>query len=113
SLFLLLALAVVFAMLASYLLSRTLVPTMVLYLLPAEAQAHAEGEHENTANRGPFAWFHEAFNRQFERMRSAYERLLGWSLDHRAATATVLLGFAGGSLALAPWIGQDFFPAVD
>jgi multidrug efflux pump subunit AcrB len=113
SLFLPLALAVVFAMLASYLLSRTLVPTMVLYLLPREVNIYAAGEHAAAANAGPLWRFHHAFNRWFERLRSAYERLLGWALDHRKLASVGLLGFALGSLALAPRVGQDFFPAVD
>jgi CzcA family heavy metal efflux pump len=104
-----LALAVVFAMLASYVLSRTLVPTLVLYLLPAEAAAHAGGGHGG----GPVGRVHDAFNRQFERLRSAYAGLLGWALEHRGLTVAVLLGFALASLALAPRVGRDFFPAVD
>jgi CzcA family heavy metal efflux pump len=113
SLFLPLALAVVFAMLASYLLSRTLVPTMVLYLLPKEVHLYAEGEHGAATGGGPIWRFHQGFNRQFERLRSFYQGLLGWALDHRFVTVVVLLGFAFGSLALAPRIGRDFFPAVD
>jgi multidrug efflux pump subunit AcrB len=116
SLFTPLALAVVFSMMTSYFLSRTLVPTMVLYLLPAEVELYAEGEHGHEhggAAGGPIWRFHRAFNRRFERLRASYERLLGWCLAHRAVTLTSLLGFALGSLALAPWIGRDFFPAVD
>jgi multidrug efflux pump subunit AcrB len=121
-----LALAVVFAMLASYFLSRTLVPTMVMYLLPAEAEAEARKGHEEpapraNATRRASLWsflrhpstFHEAFNRAFERLRLVYRDLLGWSLDHRFLTLAVMLGFALGSLALFPRIGQDFFPSVD
>src|SRR3954447_13522884 len=86
-----LALAVVFAMLASYFLSRTLVPTMVLYLLPAEAEAEARGEHGEPAHARLTLWsvlrhpsqLHEAFNRGFERMRLAYHGILDWTLDHR------------------------------
>ena len=75
-------------MMASYLLSRTLVPTMVLYLLPAEVELYAEGEHghEHGAGGGPIWRFHRAFNRRSSGCGSAYERLLGWSLDHRAVT---------------------------
>jgi len=113
SLFLPLALAVVFAMLASYLLSRTLVPTMVLYLLPAEVHLYAEGEHGSAAGGGPIWKFHQAFNRLFERLRSLYQGLLHWALENRLVASAVLLGFAFGSLALAPRIGRDFFPAVD
>jgi multidrug efflux pump subunit AcrB len=122
SLFYPLALAVVFAMLASYFLSRTLVPTMVLYLLPPEVHMYAEGEHgDNRANGklpgkpagGPIWRFHHAFNRRFEQLRALYVGLLSWALGHRAVTIGVLLGFALCSLALAPDLGKDFFPSVD
>jgi multidrug efflux pump subunit AcrB len=116
-----LALAVVFAMLASYFLSRTLVPTMVLYLLPKEAEAAARHGHGEPSPVRPGFWavlrhpslFHVAFNHGFERLRLAYQSLLGWALDHRLATTLAMLGFALGSVALYPWIGRDFFPDVD
>ncbi len=112
SLFYPLALAVVFAMLASYLLSRTLVPTMVLYLLPSEVSLYTDPEQAEKG--GGLIWqFHRRFERQFERFRGAYERLLAWVLDHRFVTLGVLMGFALGSLLLAPHLGEDFFPAVD
>src|SRR5205085_7190624 len=57
--------------------------------------------------------FHHAFNRGFERLRRAYHGILDWALDHRLGTVAVLLGFALGSAALFPYLGQDFFPAVD
>src|SRR5437868_5684137 len=90
-LFMPLALAVVFAMLASYFLSRTLVPTMVLYLLPKEAEAEARNQDEEQARPRLTLWsllrhpslFHGAFNRGFERLRLFYQGLLDWSLDHR------------------------------
>jgi multidrug efflux pump subunit AcrB len=114
-----LALAVVFAMLASYFLSRTLVPTMVLYMLPSEVET-GEAESPPVATRGllgrffsPLTGFHHAFNRGFERMRQGYHGILDWALDHRLGTLAVLLGFALGSAALFPHLGQDFFPAVD
>jgi multidrug efflux pump subunit AcrB len=112
SLFYPLALAVVFAMLASYFLSRTLVPTMVLYLLPKEVPLYTDPEQAATAG-GPIWRFHRRFERGFERFRTAYEGLLGWALEHRFATLVVMLGFALGSLLLAPRLGEDFFPAVD
>jgi multidrug efflux pump subunit AcrB len=121
-LFVPLALAVVFAMLASYLLSRTLVPTMVLYLLGAEARDEARGHDEPApaAHTSGLASLlslvrhpHQTLNRGFERLRSRYEGLLGWSLQHRAIALTTLLGFALGSLVLYPFLGQDFFPSVD
>ena len=113
SLFFPLALAVVFAMLASYLLSRTLVPTMVLYLLPPELSLYAEGEHGGGTGGGPLWRFHQMFNRRFEQLRAGYAGLLAWALAHRTVTVSVFLAFALGSLALAPWVGRDFFPAVD
>src|SRR5262249_32338938 len=80
SLFTPLALAVVFSMMTSYFLSRTLVPTMVLYLLPPEVELYAHGEHghEHDHGGGPIWRFHRAFNRRFERLRASYQRLLGW-----------------------------------
>jgi multidrug efflux pump subunit AcrB len=118
SLFYPLALAVVFAMMASYFLSRTLVPTMVLYLLPPEAHVYAECEHETgpkdgRSTDGPIRRFHHAFNRRFEQVRASYVGLLSWALSHRAATIGVMLAFALCSLALAPRLGEDFFPSVD
>ncbi len=113
-LFLPLALAVIFAMLTSYLLSRTLVPTMVLYLLPKEVNLYAAEEHGEQAVGGGMIWrVHQRFNRLFERLRSAYGGLLGWTLNHRFITILVMLGFALGSTVLATRIGQDFFPSVD
>jgi multidrug efflux pump subunit AcrB len=111
-LFVPLALAVVFAMMASYLLSRTLVPTLMLYLLPVEAEAAARGEKAAPTGHGPSS-FHDAFNQAFERLRFAYQDLLGWALDHRFLALTVLLVLSLGSLALFPFLGQDFFPNVD
>ncbi len=150
-----LALAVVFAMLASYFLSRTLVPTMVLYMLPKEAEAEMGNpkseirnpsacskrqQIKNTNTQFPkrgtggfgtfglwvwdlfgvsdlgfriFSPFHHGFNRGFEWLRRTYEGVLDWTLGHRFGTLTALLGFALGSAALFPRLGQDFFPAVD
>jgi multidrug efflux pump subunit AcrB len=113
SLFYPLALAVVFAMLASYFLSRTLVPTMVLYLLPPEVHVYADREHGNGPAGGPIWRFHHAFNRGFERLRASYVGLLSWALSHRKVTIGALVGFALCSLLLAPRIGEDFFPSVD
>ena len=102
-----LALAVAFAMLASYLLSRTIVPTMVDYLLPAELQ------HGHGGGTGLFARFHAAFERQFEKFRTAYVALLQWNLQHRLAVFVIFsLVVISGFIAL-PWVGRDFFPTVD
>ena len=86
-----LALAVVFAMLASYLLSRTLIPNMVHYMLKPEVKLYALGAHGESAGGKGFIWrIHYLFNRRFEMMRASYTGLLHWSLDHRGP---VLAGF--------------------
>src|SRR5579883_259871 len=111
-----LALAVVFAMLASYLLSRTLVPTMVHYLLKLEVAMYRRGEHGEggTAEVHPLIWrIHFAFNRIFERFRAAYAGLLDWALDHRAPVLAGFVLFVGASMGLIYFVGSDFFPTVD
>ncbi len=108
-----LALAVVFAMLTSYLLSRTLIPTMVLYLLPTEIARHEATGDAAAMRPGLFARIHAAFERGFEGLRSFYHGILTWTVEHRLLTAAAMLGFAIASLALAPFIGRDFFPSVD
>ena len=87
-----LAMAVVFAMMASYLLSRTLIPTMVHYLLRPELKLYLQGEDGESAGGSGLIWrAHYAFNRRFEQMRSGYMgRCCDWSLDHRMP---VLAGF--------------------
>jgi multidrug efflux pump subunit AcrB len=102
SLFVPMGMAVVFAMLMSYLLSRTLVPTMVHYLLAREAVA---GHKPNR--------FAAAFDRAFGRFRTSYGRSLAWALQHRVLTATLFVVFVAGSIAMFPLLGRDFFPSVD
>ena len=104
--------AVVFAMLASYLLSRTIIPTMVHYMLKPELKIYAAGE-EAEAGKGLIWRGHYIFNRRFERMRSSYTSLLHWCLDHRAPVLIAFAVFVVLSLCLAPFIGRDFFPTVD
>ena len=107
-LFLPLAEAVVFAMLASYLLSRTIVPTMAKYLLQHEKS------HSLAASRNIFVRVQQKFEAAFERMREGYRNLLARCLDHRRAFLMVFFAACLGSLALiVPWLGQDFFPSVD
>src|SRR5881628_824888 len=108
-----LAEAVVFAMLASYFLSRTVVPTMVRYLLPAEAHLHAPGAAHTVTDAGPVWAVHQAFNHRFERLRDAYAALLAWALGHRRVVTGVFAGFVTLSLGLFWLIGMDFFPTVD
>jgi CzcA family heavy metal efflux pump len=111
-LFVPLAMAVVFAMLASYVISRTLVPTLVKYLLRGELHMY---QHEHSLSEGGgWIWkLHFAFNRRFEAFRARYHALLDWVLDHRAPVAAGFGLFALGSLLLFPLVGQDFFPRVD
>src|SRR5207302_1684809 len=109
-LFVPLAEAVVFAMLASYLLSRTLVPTLAKYFL----KAHTEGnEHEASVSRNPLVRFQIWFEHGFENIRSAYRGLLETVIDHRRIFAGGFLLACFLSFALYPWLGQDFFPSVD
>jgi multidrug efflux pump subunit AcrB len=109
-----LAMAVVFAMLASYFLSRTLVPTMVNHLLGAEAHLYREGTHgESAGGRGLFWRLHHIFNRLFEALRYRYIGLLDWSLRHRARVLTAFMAVSIASLGLAWLVGKDFFPNVD
>jgi multidrug efflux pump subunit AcrB len=110
SLFVPLALSVVFAMLMSYVLSRTLVPTLVHMLLRGESEAHAQERHERV---GLFARFHGKFEHGFERLRDGYGRWLAWALSHRAPFVTGFTLFALGSSALLSLAGTDFFPSVD
>jgi multidrug efflux pump subunit AcrB len=102
--------AVVFAMLASYLLSRTLVPTMAKYLLVEHDDAQAARKQ---ASRNPLVQFQRAFESGFEKFRGTYLRLLTLCLDHPAVFLLSFLAFTLVSLGLAPSLGQDFFPSVD
>jgi CzcA family heavy metal efflux pump len=107
-----LAMAVVFAMMASYLLSRTLVPTMVHYLLASEVEIYQQGEE--AAHGHGWIWrVHHAFNRQFERLRNGYRGALVWTLDHRGLVSVLFGIFVVASCGLTFLVGEDFFPYVD
>jgi len=110
-LFVPLAEAVIFAMLASYLLSRTLVPTMARYLLIE--QTEEERREKTEKSRNPLVRLQARFETGFEGFREHYHRLLGAVMRHRIAFVTCFLGFCVLSFALLPVIGQDFFPTVD
>jgi multidrug efflux pump subunit AcrB len=102
--------AVVFAMLASFALSRTLVPTMAKYLL----EAHAPDRHaERRRSRNPLVRFQGRADDAFTRLREAYGAVLAACLERRRAVAVVFLAGCAASLGLVPWLGRDFFPAVD
>ena len=107
-LFLPLAEAVVFAMLASYLLSRTIVPTKAKYLLRGEKVGHT------VKSRNHLVLFQQKFGVAFEKFRAGYRGLLERCLQHRRAFLALFFAVCLGSLALiVPWLGQDFFPTVD
>ena len=97
--------AVVFAMLASYFLSRTLVPTLALYLL--KASNHAEG------SRNPLVLFQRAFEAAFERLRTGYRARLTALVHWRYAFVPLFLILCLSAAGLVPWLGQDFFPNID
>nr|WP_315598395.1 efflux RND transporter permease subunit [uncultured Cupriavidus sp.] len=108
-LFVPLAEAVVFSMIASYFLSRTLIPTLAHYLLRGEGSAPRA--------RGPVArWFsaaHARFEHGFEQVRNGYSRLLAAALAAPRRTVVIFALACAGSLTLVPFLGQDFFPSVD
>ena len=110
-LFVPLAEAVVFAMLASYFLSRTIVPTMAKYLL----QEHdPQKEKQKASSRNPLVRAQLLFEHKFEQMRSFYHGLLALAIEHSTVFLLLFVAFTVGSFALLyPWLGQDFFPSVD
>ncbi|HTU45952.1 MAG TPA: efflux RND transporter permease subunit [Bryobacteraceae bacterium] len=109
-LFVPLAEAVSFAMLASYLLSRTIVPTLAKYLLKGHSH-HEAVAHAN--RRNPFVRLQAAFENGFERVRARYRALLEACIRHSGVFAVCFLLGCVASFALLPWLGQDFFPSVD
>jgi len=122
-LFVPLAEAVMFAVAASYILSRTLVPTLIMWF---ERNHHREENEkskplDDQAGQGrtvplwirPFVAFRELFESSFERLRTGYHDLLGKILTRRVAFAAVFLALCAGSWIVVPFLGQDFFPAVD
>ena len=107
-----LAMSVVFAMLASYLLSRTLVPTMFMYLMPAEERSR-QGKAGAEPRRSIFGRIAHGFDAGFRRLARAYEGGLDWVLEYRRVAMIAFLALAAVSLLLYPFIGRDFFPTVD
>jgi multidrug efflux pump subunit AcrB len=110
-LFVPLAEAVVFAMLASYLLSRTVVPTFAKYLLPPELARHRS--HEPATPKTIFGRISQSFEANFSKFREGYRDLLSICLHHPKITVVAVLAFAVLSLGLFPFLGEDFFPSVD
>jgi multidrug efflux pump subunit AcrB len=101
--------AVMFAMMWSFILSRTLVPTMAKYLL------HKHEHHDGAppSSRNPLVWFQRGFEARFETIRIGYRDLLTLAMQHRAIFVIGFLGFVGLSFLLTPYLGRNFFPAVD
>jgi multidrug efflux pump subunit AcrB len=102
--------AVMFAMMWSFILSRTLVPTMANYLL--KPHAHHEGDGP-PPTRNPLVLFQRGFEARFERLRRGYRGLLALALAHRPTFVTGFLGFVAISFLLVPFLGRNFFPSVD
>jgi multidrug efflux pump subunit AcrB len=113
-----LAEAVIFAMLASYILSRTLVPTLAMYWMK-EVGEHGHGAPTLAAakpRRGIFSWFggfHHAFERRFEAFREAYRDLLSMCLRNAGKLIALVSVFVFATMFLVPFLGQNFFPNVD
>jgi CzcA family heavy metal efflux pump len=107
-LFVPLAESICFAMLASYVLSRTLIPTLAKYWLRGLQPHEAEQRPRN-----PLARFQRGFQRRFEALRHRYRSLLDGAIGRRKIFIPVFLGCTLVSLALAPWLGRNFFPTVD
>ncbi|MBV9643963.1 MAG: efflux RND transporter permease subunit [Verrucomicrobia bacterium] len=112
--------AVIFAMLASYILSRTLVPTLAMYWLGGDHAKHTPPGDKGVVSPsrpnpilGVFGAINRAFNARFESFREAYRDILAMCLRNTRKVAILFIGFAAVSMFLVPWLGQDFFPAVD
>jgi multidrug efflux pump subunit AcrB len=102
--------AVMFAMVCSFVLSRTLVPTMANYLLKPHAMGHG---HARPPTRNPLVMFQRGFEARFESFRAVYRDLLTMALESRGVFITGFMIFVVASFALAPYLGRNFFPSVD
>jgi multidrug efflux pump subunit AcrB len=109
-----LAMAVAFAMLASYFLSRTLLPTMMHFMLGSEIHLYQDPKAAHEEEKHNWIWrWHQKFDRQFEKFREHYKEVLEWCLGNAAITLVLFAGFVVLSLPLILLIGRDFFPYVD
>lgn len=118
SLFTPMAMAVVFAMLTSYFLSRTLVPTLTHYLLAGEVEmyggkAESTSEHHEPPKFGLIWRIHHGFNHYFDKLRDLYGICLSTALEHRLLVTSAFAALVFASGALFPILGRDFFPSVD
>jgi multidrug efflux pump subunit AcrB len=101
--------AVMFAMIWSFLLSRTLVPTMAMYLL----RPHAGGHATRPRSRNPLVLLQRGFESRFDAFRASYRGLLVLAMRHRGLFVTGFLAFVVASFLLVPFLGRNFFPTVD
>src|ERR1700736_3239761 len=109
-----LAEAVIFALIASYILSRTLVPTLAMYWMPShQGASHPDGQKKRFRLFSWFSRFHRWFNNRFEKFREGYRDLLSFGLRNAGKLVTLVLGFTVVSMGLFPFLGQNFFPSVD
>jgi CzcA family heavy metal efflux pump len=104
--------AVMFAMIASFILSRTLVPTMAKYLLHPHSHDDPHGEGKKPS-RNPLVRFQRRFEARFEKIRESYHGLLALALAHRKVFTIGFMAFVVLSFALVPMLGRNFFPSVD
>jgi multidrug efflux pump subunit AcrB len=102
--------AVIFAMVWSFILSRTLVPTMAMYLLKPHQHEHGAAP---PPTRNPLVWFQRGFEARFEQFRAGHRDLLTLALRHRPTFVIGFLAFVGASFVMVPYLGQNFFPSVD
>jgi multidrug efflux pump subunit AcrB len=107
-LFVPMALAVIYAMVCSFILSRTLVPTMAMYLLKPHSHEDATAPTSN-----PLVRFQRGFSERFERFRGSYKEMLMMAMSHRRSFVTAFMVFVVASFALVPFLGRNFFPSVD
>jgi multidrug efflux pump subunit AcrB len=110
-----LAEAIIYAMLASFVLSRTLVPTMAAWLLRGQVKSHGHGHghgHELDANAGFFTRFQRGFERKFTQFREGYRGVLTAAVLNRKRFIMGFLGFAIASMGLLAFLGRDFFPSI-
>ena len=106
--------AVVLAMGASYLLSRTLIPTMIRFLLPAELHLYKDPEGETEVENANWLWrVHRGFHHGFEKLRDSYSSFLASALERRGLVVACFVILSAACVALYPYIGTDFFPRVD
>ncbi|WP_419815425.1 efflux RND transporter permease subunit [Glacieibacterium sp.] len=112
-LFVPMAMSVVFAMIASFILSRTLVPTMAMYLLRPHAKGSDEHAAGTAASRNPLVRFQRGFEHRFTRIRTGYGRLLERALAGRVLFMSVFMALVLVSFLLVPFLGSNFFPSID